>query len=270
MKEMKTEVEKYQHCGKVEAAQRLGDQVNLLEERFNSIQEKLSKFTSPQANFEIRLNRALHTLRAVERNSCILDIASAGPSNVQDQYKHCLKMYRTLSEVKAEIENVIKTGRKICEDKMTKNSKKLTSNIDALKHLYNALGEYVTHSKVSLEKFIRIGSELLSTTTAIEKWLTFGNTAGSVVSDERHNSARADEVLFLSNEQIAEMLDKCNELYSEYNESCESTYLQEIRTKIDKLSKKFIQLTDNDVGKSLFEIKSTLQNLDTVSIDALR
>lgn len=43
-----------------------------------------------QASFEGRLNRALGELRNVERNSCILDVLSAGPSNVQDQFQHCL------------------------------------------------------------------------------------------------------------------------------------------------------------------------------------
>lgn len=270
LNEIKGEVEKYLQKGKMEAAHRLRDQVNLIEERFQSAQEKLNSFTSPQANFEIRLNRALNDLRAVERNSCILDVASAGPNNVQDQYKHCLKMYRTLSEVKGEIENVIKTGRKICEDKTTKNPKKLSLSIDALKHLYNALGEHVTHSKATLEKLIRLASALHSNAIAIEKWLNFTATIGNVTNEERKNAAKDDAVLLLNNEKIAEMLDKCNELYVEYNEICESIYLEDLRTKIDRLSEQFIQLTDNDVGKSLFEIKSTLQNLDTVSIDTLR
>lgn len=267
---MKREVDAYQQKGKTEAAHRLRDQVTLLEERFHAGQEKLNTFTSPQANFETRLNRALGELRGVERISCILDVASAGPSNVQDQYNHCRKMYRTLSEVKGEIESVIKTGRKVCEDKGTKHPKKLSQSIDALKHLYNALGEHVTQSKNSLEKLLRLMSSLQSKIDVVEKWLDFSDKIGSVSIEQRKKVAGNDFTLTLSNGQIAEMLDKCNELYVEYNQICETIYLDELRAKLDQLSERFILYTDNDVGKSLLEIKSTLQNLDNVSIDTLR
>lgn len=268
--EMKQEVEAYQQKGKTEAAHRLRDQVSLLEDRFRASQEKLDKFTSPQANFESRLNRALGELRGVERISCILDVASAGPGNVQDQYNHCRKMYRTLSEIKSEIESVIKTGRKVCEEKTTKHPKKLSQSIDALKHLYNALGEHVTQSKNSLEKLLRLMSTLQSKIDVVEKWLDFSDEIGSVSNEQRKKIAGNDFTLTLSNGQIAEMLDKCNELYVEYNQICDTIYLEELRTKLDQLSERFILYTDNDVGKSLLEIKSTLQNLDNVSIDTLR
>lgn len=87
---MRQEVETHQTNGKTEAANRLSDQVNLLEDRFKVCQMKFNSFTAPHAGFENRLNRAMGELRGVERNSCILDVASAGPSNVQDQYQHCL------------------------------------------------------------------------------------------------------------------------------------------------------------------------------------
>lgn len=251
---MKQEVEAYQKKGKVEAAHRLREQVNLLEERFVTCHEKLNTFTSPQANFESRLNRALGELRAVERSSCILDVASAGPNNVQDQYKHCLKMYRTLSECKGEIENVIKTGRKVCEERTTKNPKKLTLSIDALKHLYNSLGEHVTQSKINLEKLIRLTNALQADMNVIEKWL----------GHSMEFSALNEQI------EIGAMLEKCNEMYAEYSEICEPVYLDELRTRIDNLSERFIKLTSNEDGKHLFEIKSTLQNLDNISVDTLR
>ncbi|XP_031638599.1 dystrophin, isoforms A/C/F/G/H isoform X4 [Contarinia nasturtii] len=271
LNEMKEEVELYQQKGKTEAAHRMREQVNLLEERFQTSQTKLNAFTSPQANFEGRLNRAMGELRAVERSSCILDISSAAPNNVQDQYKHCLKMYRTLSEVKTEIENVIKTGRKICDDKTTKYAKKLTLSIDALKHLYNSLGEHVTQSKVNLEKLLRITTAIQSNITAIERWLNFFTELNDEIMPEQRNKLLGnDPVLMLSNDQVGAMLEKCNVMYSEYCEICDPTYLEDLHAKIDSLSQQFIRITVNDVGKDLLEIKSTLQNLDNISIDTLR
>lgn len=267
---MRQEVESYQNKGKVEAAHRMQEQVNLLEERFNASHSKLSTFTSPQANFESRLNRAMGELRSVERSSCILDVASAGPTNVQDQYKHCLKMYRTLSEVKGEIETVIKTGRKICEDKTTKQSKKLTLSIDALKHLYNSLGEHVTQSKINLEKLLRLTNAMQSNITTIERWLDYSTEFTELTPNERKQLLGSDASLLLTNDQIGAMLEKCNVMYGEYNEICDSSYLEELQAKIEHLSQRFVKITVNDVEKDLLEIKSTLQNLDNISIDTLK
>lgn len=278
LNEMKEEVEQYQQKGKTEAAARLRDQVQLLEERFQASQTKLNAFTSPQANFEGRLNRAMGELRAVERSSCILDVASAGLNNIQDQYKHCLKMYRTLSEIKSEIETVIKTGRKLCEDKTTKYAKKLTLSIDALKYLYNSLGEHVTQSKITLEKLLRIATALQANIAAIERWLTIYTTTETgadpttptEVPSPKIFGSTDPTIVLLSNDQIGAMIEKCNVMYGEYAEICDPIYLDELHAKIESLSQRFIKVTVNDVEKDLLEIKSTLQNLDNISIDTLR
>lgn len=268
---MKQEADAYQQRGKTEAAHRLREQVNLLETRFTSSQSKLNSFSSPVATFEGRLNRAMGALRAVERNSCILDIASASPANVQDQYKHCLKMYRTLSEVKSEIEGVIKSGRKVCEDKSLRHSKRLTQSIDALKHLYNSLGEHVTQSKINLEKLLRLSNALQSNFVVIEKWLDYSTELSDMAADETKKRSQVNNATSaLTNDQIGALLEKCNELYGKYRETCDASALEEVQAKIDSLSERFVKITVNDVGKDLLEIKSTLQNLDNISIDTLR
>lgn len=269
LSEMKEEVELYQQKGKIEAAHRLRAQVNLLEEHFLSSQAKLNSFTSPQANFEGRLNRAIGELRAVERSSCILDVASAGLNNVQDQYKHCLKMYRTLSEVKVEIENVIKTGRRICEDKSTKYEK-LNMRIDALKHLYNSLGEHVTQSKISLEKLLRLATAIQSNITSIERWLNYSAECTDLMPEERSKIINSDPVLMMPNDQVGAMIESLKAMYGEYSEICDPTYLEDLQSKIEILSERFIEVTVNDVGKELHEINSTLQNLDNISVHTLR
>lgn len=269
LNEMKEEVEKYQKKGKTEAAHRLREQVNLLEQRFQSSHVKLNTFTSPQANFESRLNRAMGELRTVERSSCILDVASAGLNNIQDQYKHCLKMYRTLSEIKTEIENVIKTGRKLCEDKTTKYSKKLTLSIDALKHLYNSLGEHITQSKITLERLLRIATALQSNIATIERWLNYSTTDLNNI-ERKKKLLGSNPTLLLSNDQVGAMIEKCNVMYGEYSEVCDPSYLEDLHAKIESLSQRFIRITVSDVEKDLLEIKSTLQNLDNISLETLR
>lgn len=167
-------------------------------------------------------------------------------------------MYRTLSEIKSEIENVIKTGRKICEDRTTKNPKKLGLSIDALKHLYNALGEHVTQSKNDLEKLLKLSNTLTNELNTVENWLNINGTIDANKSDD------------LSAIEIEKILENCNSLYDEYRESCEPIYLEDVHRRIDSLSKRFVNASNSDVLKNLNETKLTLHNLDTISIDTLR
>lgn len=214
------EIELYRKRGNTEAAYRLCEKVQLLEQCFLLNRAKLNTFTSSQANFERRLNRAMLELRAVERSSCILDVASAGLNNIHDQYKHCLKMYKTLSEVKNEIENVIKTGRKICEDKSTKYARKLTLSIDALKQLYNNLGDYVTRAKINLEKLLRLANTIQENIDTIERWLvSFESTPAK---SNRIFDKDNDSIYRLSKEeeQVEAMIEKCKNIYEEYIQVC--------------------------------------------------
>lgn len=53
------------------------------------------------------------------------------------------KFYRTMSEIKSDVEYVIKTGRQIVEKKQIDFPGTLTSQIDAVKQQYNRLGGQV-------------------------------------------------------------------------------------------------------------------------------
>ncbi|XP_055693448.1 dystrophin, isoforms A/C/F/G/H isoform X5 [Lutzomyia longipalpis] len=263
LQEMKEQVMIYQKNNKVEASKRLQEQVDLLEDRFQLCRAKLEKFTSPQSGFESRLNRAMGELRNVERSSIVLDVSSASPNNVEDQLQHCLKMYRVLSEVKGETENVIKTGRKICDDPTTKNPKKLSQRIDALKHLYNALGENVTESKKQLEVLLKLSKELNENFRTVEMFLVH----------KRKGAESEDEVKLEEGKNHAEeALGRCREILEEYSEICEPVYLEDVRDRIDNLTGRFNQLNfgDADEVKVLNEMKMTLQNMDNISAESLK
>lgn len=58
-------------------------------------------------------------------------------------------MYKVLSEVKGEIETVIKTGRQIVQRQQTEHPKELDDRVTALKLLYNQLGAKVSTLKIS-------------------------------------------------------------------------------------------------------------------------
>jgi hypothetical protein len=263
MEQMKKQVEVYKMDGKIEAANRYQDQINLLQDRFNHCQEKLEKFTSPQAIFENRLTRSIGELRNVERSCVILDVASAGSQNVHDQYQHCLKFYRTLSEVKPEIETIIKSGRQLCNEPFTKDPKKLNTRIDTLKHLYNSLGETVTSSKNGLERIIRLLTQFNSSIELVVRWI------GKQKQDRMENNNLEIEPSAI-NEVEAE-LRKCHQIFDEYKTIVDSVHLEDIADRLNLVDREFNEFLDlGSDKKTLNEMLDTLQNIDNVPIDKLR
>lgn len=165
-------------------------------------------------------------------------------------------MYRTLSEIKSEIETVIRTGRKVCEDRTTKSPKKLGLSIDALKHLYNALGEHVTQSKQILERLFKMATALADNIVRIEHLLAFEHDGSVEVND--------------TNTQIETLLVQSNAIYDQYRQTCDATYLEDVRRKLDVLAVRFYKDANVDVVKRLVEYKATLHNLNSISLDKLR
>ena len=56
------------------------------------------------------------------------------------------KLYKILSEVKLEVETVIKTGRHIVQKQQTDNPKGMDEQLTSLKVLYNDLGAQVSRA----------------------------------------------------------------------------------------------------------------------------
>lgn len=261
---MRGQVETYRNEGKLEASKRYEDQINLLQERFTLLKQKLEQFTSPQAAYESRLNRAMAELRNIQRTACILDPASAGPQHIDDQYQHCLKLYRLLSEVKSETEFVIKSGRKLCEEKDTRNPKKLTQQIDALKHLYNSLGEQVTQAKIALEDIRRLNGLLRDSMHKVRNFLDEREVSASPVpqSDKQTKQVSVSEA--------EEALIKVNELYEQYRKKCDPIYLEELKEEVEACNRRLWTILSTDVEKVLREMRETLQNLENLSPDTLK
>ena len=263
MAEMKMQVETYKMNGKIEAANRYQDQINLLQDRFTLCQEKLEKFTSPQAIFENRLSHAIADLRNVERSCCILDVASAGSQNVHDQYQHCLKFYRTLSEVKPEIESIIKSGRQLCSEPFTKDPKKLNMRIDTLKHLYNSLGDTVTTAKNGLERIIRLLTQFNQSIESVVRWIGKQKQDLMVNNNSEIDSAESNE--------IEAELRKCHQIFDEYKSIVESGHLEDISDRLNLVDREFNEFLNLGTDKKILnDMLQTLQNIDQVPIETLR
>lgn len=139
---------------------------------------KFRLFQKP-ANFDARLTECERTLNRVKGQAGMLEIGSVEHDVVQSQLEQCMvgngippqdrlgpnhtvstlrtfwffgvqqKLYKVLSEVKGEVETVIKTGRQIVQRQQTEQPKDLDDRVTALKLLYNQLGSQVrTHTHI--------------------------------------------------------------------------------------------------------------------------
>uniref|UniRef100_A0A8C5EJ22 Dystrophin n=1 Tax=Gouania willdenowi TaxID=441366 RepID=A0A8C5EJ22_GOUWI len=153
-----------------ESSQRLMGQMDLTQKMLANVWTKFRLFQKP-ANFDTRLAECERALAGVKGQVGVLDIRSVEQDVVQSQLEQCMKLYKVLSEVKGEVETVIKTGRQIVQRQQTENPKELDDRITALKLLYNQLGAQVTESKLELEKSLKLSRKLRKELNGLTEWL---------------------------------------------------------------------------------------------------
>ncbi|XP_075855340.1 dystrophin isoform X7 [Microcebus murinus] len=153
-----------------EAAQRVLSQIDVAQKKLQDVSMKFRLFQKP-ANFEQRLQESKMILDEVKMHLPALETKSVEQEVVQSQLNHCVNLYKSLSEVKSEVEMVIKTGRQIVQKKQTENPKELDERVTALKLHYNELGAKVTERKQQLEKCLKLSRKMRKEMNALTEWL---------------------------------------------------------------------------------------------------
>ncbi|XP_061692778.1 dystrophin isoform X3 [Syngnathoides biaculeatus] len=153
-----------------EPSQRITGQIDLTQKMLADVWTNFRLFQKP-ANFEARLAECERVLAGVKGQVGVLDIRSVDQDVVQSQLEQCMKLYKVLSEVKGEVETVIKTGRQIVQRQQTEHPKELDDRVTALKLLYNQLGAQITESKLELEKSLKLSRKLRKELNGLTEWL---------------------------------------------------------------------------------------------------
>ncbi|XP_074953894.1 dystrophin isoform X9 [Phalacrocorax aristotelis] len=167
--EISLEEMKKRNRGK-DAAKRVLSQIDVAQKKLQDVSMKFRLFQKP-ANFEQRLQECKRILDEVKLQVPKLELKSVEQEVVQSQLDHCMKLYKSLSEVKSEVETVIKTGRQIVQKQQTENPKELDERLTALKLQYNELGAKVTEKKQELEKCLKLSRKLRKEINAMSEWL---------------------------------------------------------------------------------------------------
>lgn len=159
----------------------------------------------------------------------------------------------------------------MCEDTSTKNPRKLNQRIDALKHLYNNLGETVTESKKQLEFLCKLTKEFNENFYSIENYLT--KRRNQDFSDDPVDITRKDDDIEIS--AIQKALTRCNELFQDYAEVCDLNYLGDLKDRIEILNNRYdltVRRRDEDIDdlKLMCDMRSSLQNMNNISMATLK
>ncbi|XP_060548244.1 utrophin isoform X1 [Pantherophis guttatus] len=147
-----------------------GTHLDVLQRKFREVSTKYQLFQKP-ANFEQRMLDCKRVLDSVKAELHILDVKDIDPDIIQFHFDKCMKLYKTLSEVKLEVETVIKTGRQIVQKQQTDNPKSMDEQLTALKFLYNDLGAQVTEGKQDLEQALQLSCKFNEVSLSLSKWL---------------------------------------------------------------------------------------------------
>lgn len=154
LKELDEGVDKYKH----DAATRLDQQLNIMKKNWTDLSHKFKKFQKP-ADFDLKLNKVRKSLDEIDQALHMIDVNTEDSDTIHLQLEHCMKFYKTLSELKSQIEFVLKQGRSIVDKRQVDNTDELTKQLDTLKLKYNELGARVTTGKNELEKAFKHGKK---------------------------------------------------------------------------------------------------------------
>ncbi|KAM6992528.1 utrophin isoform 4-T4 [Tautogolabrus adspersus] len=192
-------------------AARGGTMLDQLQRKLREISTKYQLFQKP-ANFEQRMLDCKRVLDGAKAELHILDVRDVDPEKIQPHLNGCMKLYKLLSEVKLEVETVIKTGRQIVQKQQTENPKAMDEQLTALKLLYNDLGAQVTEGKQDLEKALSLSQKFQKDSAALEEWLTTNeaqlqqkNSCGDMPADIDAEIAWANGLLKESERRKADL-----------------------------------------------------------------
>lgn len=170
LKDLEENVEKYKLQGKTESATRLDQQLTVMKRQWSELSHKFKKFQKP-ADFDQKLNKLRKQLEEIDQAMYMIEMNNEDPDTIHLQLEHCMKFYKTLSELKSQIEFVLKQGRSIVDKKQVDNCEELTRQLDALKAKYNELGSRVTNGKNDLEKGFKMAKKFRKEYSIINDFL---------------------------------------------------------------------------------------------------
>jgi dystrophin len=121
--------------------------LHVIKSEWHELLVKYAKFQKP-SDFDHKLERIRVMLSDVDVS--LVSILCTSGDDLDTMYAQldaCMRVYKVLSELKPQVEQLLKQGRGIVDKRQVDNTDELTKQLDGLKHKYNELGSSVTNAK---------------------------------------------------------------------------------------------------------------------------
>lgn len=257
LKDLEDGVEKYRMQGKFDAATRLDQQLNIMKKNWLDLNHKFKKFQKP-ADFDQKLNKVKKQLDDIDQALYIIDVNTEDSDTIHLQLEHCMKFYKTLSELKSQIEFVLKQGRSIVDKKQVDNVEDLTRQLDQLKQKYNELGSRVTNGKNELEKAFKLAKKLRKEYNIINDFL--GKIDGELKKIEQKPLSKNynDELEWIKNTKTE--INKVETVNLETMKSIKKTLEEIIRSKTTSTKLASAASKINDIEQKVSSIQRRIDD----------
>ncbi|KAI9557614.1 dystrophin [Daphnia sinensis] len=249
LSEIRHEEEDYQAEGRKEAANRLHEQLSFIEATLQDVRNKFRKFQNP-SELEPRLERMLRVLRDLEQSMCYIELASDDCEAIEGQLNNCIRFYASLSDIKTEVEAVLREGRQQVEEELVEDKLTVSAELDAMKALYNRLGEQVAIARETLEKALQLSYQLNLDINAMTDWLNHLVSEIHKTEDTFADDPNTAEEIPFYEKCLDEMLsnqskmDSIRDNYGLFCGLCDPTLLETLRERVEDITQEWQRIEE--------------------------
>ena len=148
-------------------------------------------------------------------------------------------VYNALSDIKPEVENVIKMGRKIVESEAIDDTDRLTEKIDLLKFDFNEIGAQITEAKKVLESAMEMSERLEAQIETVNEWIS--KTDPDIAKEaKRPESFFREKLLEMS--QMKENVSDIHESLEQFLELGKGAPMNELKESVRALESRWAKL----------------------------
>ena len=249
--EMDEQVDAYRAAGKHEAAVRLEDQLLLIHQRFQELSMKFELFQKqPEAvEYEPRLGRVARQLRDIKEKLYLTELASAEKEGIEGQLHHARCIQNALSDIKAEVGNLIKIGRRILEHETFERKLELKEKIDALEKDYHEAGCEVICATRKLNEALSKAERVQTLSMVLEKWLTDKLQSVSKIDGDKIGDISSVRQTIQEMLEYRSTYEEISKINGSFFQHCNASLLTTLKESMTSLDEKWNQVHDILTGQ---------------------
>ena len=152
------------------SAERIQQQINLLRKDIEQLNVKMVKFQKP-ANFETKRQKVINKMNMVAHALECAEIKDWNEDYLQVYLEDHEKQYNELSNLKPDVEYVLKTGYSVIEKQQIEEIEQLESSLCDIKNQFNELGAKVTAGKGMFESAMKFSRRISANYIELMDWM---------------------------------------------------------------------------------------------------